>query len=67
MEEETTAVTLLLELSCLHILSSLFDFIFVQRHYGLRIISFDEDSFNVPTTNNLNRTFLHVHYAFSTF
>ena len=68
MEEETTAVTLLLELSCLHILSSLFDFIFVQlRHYGLHIISFDEDSFNVPTTNNLNWTFLHVHYAFSTF
>ena len=58
-------LTLLLELSCLHILSSLFDF-FVQRLYGLRIISFDENSFNVPTTctNNLNRTFLLVHYPF---
>ena len=39
---------------------NLFD-VSVQRQYGLRIISFDEDSFNVPTTNNLNRTFLLVH------
>ena len=30
--------------------------------YGLRIFSLDENSFNVPTTNNLNRTFLLVHY-----
>ena len=41
----------------------LFDF-FVQKQYGLRIISFDENSFNAPTTNNLNRTFLLVHYPF---
>ena len=41
----------------------MFDF-FVQRQYGLRIISFDENSFNTPTTNNLNRTFLLVHYPF---
>ena len=50
-----TTWTLLLELSCLHTFLVL---------YGLRIISFDENSFNAPTTNNLNRTFLLVHYPF---
>ena len=51
-----TTITLLLELSCLHILSSLFDFL-----YKYSMVC-------VPTTNNLNRTFLLEYYPFfSTF
>ena len=53
-----TTLKLLLELSCLHILSSLFDF-FVQRLWFAHNIVW-----NVPATNYLNRTFLLVHYPF---
>ena len=47
-----TDTTLLLELSCLNILSSLFDFL-----YKYNMVC-------VPTTNNLNRTFLLEYYPF---
>ena len=47
-----TNITLLLELSCLHSLSSLFDFL-----YKYNMVC-------VPTTNNLNRTFLLEYYPF---
>ena len=39
-------------------------FFVLRQLYGLCMISFDENSFSVPTTNNLNRTFLLVHYPF---
>ena len=47
-----TNITLLLELSCLYILSSLFDFLYKHNMVC------------VPTTNNLNRTFLLEYYLF---
>ena len=61
----TILTLLLVELSCSHILSSLFH-CFVQRQlmYGLHFFSLDGNSFNVPTTNNLNRSFLLIHYPF---
>ena len=49
---KTEDITLLLELSCLHILSSSFDFL-----YKYHMVC-------VPTTNNLNRAFLLEYYPF---
>ena len=58
----TILTLLLVELSCSHILSSLF---YTKTIYvWFALFSLDGNSLNVPTTNNLNRTFLLIHYPF---
>ena len=55
---------LLVELACSHILSSSFDCLVQRQHVWFALFSLDGNSLNVPTSNNLNRTFLLIHYPF---
>ena len=61
----TTSALLLMESSCSHVLSSLFDYFCTKTTYvWFELFALDGNSLNVPTTNNLNRIFLLIHYRF---